>query len=298
MSSHLGTIITAAVTPFDEHGHVDHDAFRVLLRHLVANGSDGVVVCGTTGESPTLSDDEKCELWRSAVDEVGGTATVIAGTGTYDTAHSVALTRRACELGVDGVLVVTPYYSKPPREGLVRHFTHVAHAAGDVPVILYNIPGRSVINLEPDLVAELAQIANVVGIKQANPDLTQLGEIRSLAPDLTVWAGDDTSLLPMLADGAVGGICVASHVVGVQMRQVVDLWQSGDESAAAELSATLDDVYETLAVAPNPIAVKAALNQLGISVGGLRLPLVEATGMQVERIRAMLQRHELETARA
>ncbi|MBC7644018.1 MAG: 4-hydroxy-tetrahydrodipicolinate synthase [Thermoleophilia bacterium] len=298
MPSHLGTIITAAVTPFDENGQVDHDVFRVLLRHLVENGSDGIVVCGTTGECPTLSDDEKSDLWRTAVDEVGGTVAVIAGTGTCDTAHSVILTRRACELGVDGVLVVTPYYNKPPREGLVRHFTHVAHAANPVPVILYNIPGRSVINLEPDLVAELAQIENVVGIKQANPDLTQLGEIRSLAPDLTVWAGDDTSLLPMLANGAVGGICVASHVVGPQMRRVVELWQSGDEAGAGELSASLDDVYETLAVAPNPIAVKAALIQLSIPVGGLRLPLVEATGMQVERIRAMLQRHELETARA
>lgn len=297
MSANLGTIITAAVTPFDDQGRVDLDAFRVLLRHLVANGSDGVVVAGTTGESPTTSDDEKAELWKAAVDEIGGIVPVIAGTGTNDTAHSVALTRRACELGVDGVLVVTPYYNKPPREGLVRHFTHVARAS-TVPVILYNIPGRSVVNLEPDLIAELAQLDNVVGVKQANPDLIQLREIRSLAPELTVWAGDDTSLLPMLAEGAVGGICVASHIVGPQMRQVVELYASGDETAATELSATLDDVYETLSIAPNPIPVKAALNQLGIPVGGLRLPLVEATGMQNERISSMLERHNLLAARA
>jgi 4-hydroxy-tetrahydrodipicolinate synthase len=297
MSPELGSLITAAVTPFDADGTVNHDAFRAVLRHLVATGSEGVVVTGTTGECPTLTDDEKLALWRTAVDEIGGTAAVIAGTGTYDTSHTVALSRQACELGVDGVLVVTPYYSKPPREGLVHHFTQAARASS-VPLIIYNIPGRTGTNLEPDLLAELSALGNIVGVKQSNDDLVQAQEIRSLAPDLALYAGDDSLLLPMLGIGAVGGICVASHVIGRQMADVIRMWHDGDEAASRELSESIEDVYETLSITANPIPVKAALNLMGMEVGGLRLPLVEATGMQVERIRAMLARHELVTTPA
>lgn len=297
MHTGFGTIITAAVTPFHADGSIDLDAFRGLLRHLVTHGSDSIVVTGTTGESPTLSDDEKVLLWKTAVDEVGDEIPVIAGTGTNDTAHSVHLTRRACEAGVDGVLVVTPYYNKPPREGLIKHFTAVARAS-TVPVILYNIPGRVVINLEPDVIAELAALDNVVAIKQAQPDLAQFREIRRLAPTLAMYAGDDDSFLPMLREGAIGVISVASHIVGADMARVAALWSSGDEQAAEDLSAQLDDVYEALAITANPIPIKAALNLMGLAVGHVRLPLVDATQMQRERIRGMLLRHDLVTTPA
>ncbi|MCB0878785.1 MAG: 4-hydroxy-tetrahydrodipicolinate synthase [Thermoleophilia bacterium] len=293
MFTDFGAIVTAVITPFAADGTVDHDELRRILRHLEHNGSDSVVIAGTTGESPTLSDDEKIACLRTAIDEVGGRMRVIAGTGTNDTSHSVALTRRAVEEGADGLLVVTPYYNKPPREGLLRHFTTIARAAGDVPVMLYNVPPRVVIELEPDLIAELAQVPNIVALKQAQPDLRALREIRSLAPELAVYAGDDTSLLPMLAEGAIGVVGVATHLVGSEMRRVVELWQSGDHDAARELTDRLHDVYETLAVAPNPIAIKAAMSLLGFQVGTPRLPLVDATGMQLERLRAMLERNEL-----
>lgn len=296
MYTAFGSIVTAAVTPFDGSGQLNLEAFRRLLRHLVEHGSDAVVVCGTTGESPTLTDDEKLTLIRTAIDELDGSAPVIAGTGTNDTAHSVELTRAAAQAGADGILAVTPYYNKPPREGLLRHFAAIANAAGDIPVIVYNIPSRVVINLEPDVIAELASIDNVVALKQAQPDLAQLREVLSLSPSLAVYAGDDTSLLPMVPLGAIGGICVASHLVGESMHRVVELLRSGDQAAAHELSSTLDDVYETLAVTTNPIPVKAALNLLGFEAGPPRLPLVAATGVQLDRIRAMLERHELALA--
>lgn len=297
MHTGLGTIITAAVTPFDEHGEINFDAFRSLLRHLAATGSDGVVVTGTTGESPTLRDEEKLLLWRTAVDELGGTIPVIAGTGSNDTFHTVELTRLACEAGVDGVLVVTPYYNKPPRDGLIKHFTAAARAS-TVPVILYNIPGRVVINLEPDVVAELAKLDNVVAIKQAQPDLDQLREIRRLAPDLAIYAGDDDSFYPMLQEGAIGVISVASHIVGTQMARVLELWNAGERTDAAHLSQELLDVYETLSITSNPIPVKAALNLMGLEAGSVRLPLVDATALQTERIRSMMARHNLVTTPA
>jgi 4-hydroxy-tetrahydrodipicolinate synthase len=297
MYTGFGSIVTAAVTPFDSAGQVNLDAFRALLRHLAGSGSDAVVVTGTTGESPTLRDQEKLDLWRTAVEELGGTIPVIAGAGTNDTAHSEELVRAACELGVDGILAVTPYYNKPPREGLVRHFGRIARASS-VPVIVYNIPGRVVVNLEPDLVAELATLDNVVAVKQANPDVAQASEIASLAPDLAIYAGDDTSLLPMLPVGAIGVISVASHVVGREMGRVVELFRSGDEAGARDLSATLEDVYETLMLTSNPIPVKAAMQLMGFDVGDPRLPLVPATGLQREKVRAMLDRHGVAAAHA
>ncbi|MCW2928947.1 MAG: dihydrodipicolinate synthase [Thermoleophilia bacterium] len=293
MYTEFGTIVTAVITPFAEDGSIDHDEFRRILRHLEANGSDGVVVAGTTGEAPTLSDDEKLALIRTAADEVGGRLSVLAGTGSNDTQHSVELTRAAIAAGGDGVLVVTPYYNKPPREGLLRHFTAVAQAAGDAPVMLYNVPSRVVVVLEPELIAELAEIPNVVALKQAHPELRDLREIRALAPDLAVYAGDDTSLLPMLPEGVLGVVSVASHVVGTEMKRVVELWQEGREAEAREVASELEDVYETFGITTNPIPVKAAMSLLGFDVGAPRLPLVEASGMQTERIRAMLDRHQV-----
>ncbi|MCZ4497117.1 MAG: Dihydrodipicolinate synthase [Thermoleophilia bacterium] len=298
MYTGFGTIVTAAITPFDAQGAVDHGELRRLLRHLEATGSDGVVIAGTTGESPTLSDDEKLACITTALDELGGRVKVLAGTGTNDTRHSIELTRRAVEAGVDGLLVVTPYYNKPPRDGLLQHFTAIARAAGDTPVMLYNVPPRVVLELEPDLIADLARVPNIVALKQAHPDIRTLQEIRRLAPDLAIYAGDDTSLLPFLAEGVLGVVSVASHLVGTDMKRVVELWTDGNETAARELSASLDDVYETLGITTNPIPVKAAMALLGFHVGTPRLPLVEATSLQHERIRAMLERHELVTTHA
>lgn len=292
MFTEFGAISTAAVTPFHEDGRLNIEAFRELLDHLASNGSDSIVVCGTTGESPTLSDDEKLLLWKAAVDEVGGRVPVIAGTGSNSTHHSIELTTAACEIGVDGVLVVTPYYNKPPRDGILRHFTHVARSSA-VPVILYNIPGRVVINLEPELIAELAQLPHVVALKQAHPDITQVQDIIARAPDLAIYAGIDDMLLTITQMGGVGGICVASHIVGNEMGQVVAAVRAGDEAEAQRIDAELHDVYETLDITTNPIPIKTAMNLLGLECGPPRLPLVPATGIESERIRSMLERHNL-----
>ena len=226
----LGEILTAIVTPFKRDGAVDLQAFRALAGHLVDNGSDGLVVTGTTGESPTLSDDERFALYEAAVDEVGGRATVIAGTGTYSTAHSVHLTARAHELGVHGFLVVTPYYSKPPVRGIVRHFEEVA-AVSDRPIVAYNIPSRVVLNLETDAIARLAELPTVRAVKQANPDLEQARAIVDLGLDL--YAGDDDLVLPFLEVGGLGGVCVHTHVVGPQVKELVRRFRDGDSRRRA-----------------------------------------------------------------
>jgi 4-hydroxy-tetrahydrodipicolinate synthase len=280
-------VLTAIVTPFKRDGSVDLDAFRALARHLVDNGSDGLVVTGTTGESPTLTDDERFELYAAALEEVGGRATVVAGTGTYDTRHSVHLTEQADALGVDAVLIVTPYYSKPPQRGIVEHFRAIAGAT-DRPIVVYNIPGRVVVNIEPETIAELGRIDNVRAVKQANADLDQARRIVELGLDL--YAGDDDLVLPFLELGGVGGVCVHTHVVGPQVKELVRLWKSGEHEAAREVDRELAPSIELLRVATNPIAIKAALNLLGHEVGGHRLPLVEATGEEREQVRDCLER--------
>ena len=283
----LGEVLTAVVTPFKPDGSLDLEGFRALARHLVDNGSDGLVVTGTTGESPTLADHERFELYAAALDEVGDRATVVAGTGTYDTRHSVHLTETAHELGVDGVLVVTPYYSKPPQRGIVAHFEAVA-AATDKPVLVYNIPGRVVINIEPETIGRLAEIENVRGVKQAYDDLSQARHVVEL--DLDLYAGDDDLILPFLELGGVGGVCVHTHVVGPQVKELVRHWKAGEHDAARALDRELAPAIELLRVAPNPIAIKAALNLLGIEVGGHRLPLVDPTEDEWERVRDCLTR--------
>ena len=284
----IGEVLTAIVTPFRQDGSVDLESFRELAGFLVDHGSDGLVVTGTTGESPTLSDEEKVELWAAAVDAVGGRATVIAGTGTYDTAHSAHLTERANQLGVDGYLVVTPYYSKPPQRGIVRHFQEIA-AATDRPVIAYNIPGRVVVNIEPDTIAALAEIPNVAAVKQANADLEQA---RFIAREtrLDLYAGDDNLIFPFLELGGVGGVCVHTHVWGPQTKEMIRRYKDGDVAGARALNEELAPAYELLGVQTNPIPIKAALNLLGHDVGGHRLPLVEPTEDELERVRACLVR--------
>ncbi|HEY8627046.1 MAG TPA: 4-hydroxy-tetrahydrodipicolinate synthase [Gaiellaceae bacterium] len=284
----LGEVLTAIVTPFDADGAVDYEAFRSLARHLVENGSDGLVVAGTTGESPTLSDDERIELFRVAVDEVGGRATVVAGTGTYSTAHSVHLTELAHEAGVDGLLVVTPYYNKPPPRGIVEHFKAIA-AVSDLPIIVYNIPARVVLNLEPETIAQLAQIPSVRAVKQANADLEQAERIVAEI-GLDLYAGDDDLILPFVRLGGMGGVCVHTHVVGPQVKEMIRRFRDGDENGARELEAETQPALDILKVQGNPIAIKAALNLLGHEVGGLRLPLVEANEAERAQIRLCLER--------
>jgi 4-hydroxy-tetrahydrodipicolinate synthase len=292
----LGEVLTAVVTPFDSNGEVDYERFRELARHLVEHGSDGLVVAGTTGESPTLTDDERLELFRVAVDTLQGRAPVVAGTGTYSTAHSVHLTREAHEIGVDGFLVVTPYYNKPPPRGVVAHFEAIA-AVSDKPIVVYNIPGRVVVNLAPDTIAQLAEIPSVRAVKQANDDLDQARRILA-ETDLDLYAGDDALIYPFLELGGVGGVCVHTHVVGPQVKQMIGAFRDGDAETAKRIDEELAPAYELLTVQTNPIAIKAALNLIGQAVGGLRLPLVEASEGEFERVRDCLERLRLLTPAA
>ena len=283
----LGEILTAIVTPFKRDGSLDLESFRSLAAHLVDSGSDGLVVTGTTGESPTLSDDERFLLYEAALEEVGDRGTVVAGTGTYSTEHSVHLTARAHALGVHGVLVVTPYYSKPPVRGIVKHFEAIADVT-DRPIVVYNIPARVVLNLETAAIAQLAEIETVRAVKQANPDREQARAIVELGLDL--YAGDDDLVFPFLELGGRGGVCVHTHVVGSQVKEMVRRYREGDVDGARVLDRELRPSIELLRVVTNPIAIKCALELLGHDVGGLRLPLVEATEDEREAIRDCLER--------
>ena len=283
----LGNVLTAMVTPFSDDGSVDFDSFQRLARHLVENGSDGVVVSGTTGESPNLTDDERIDLFRAAIEAVGDDATVVAGTGTYSTAHSVHLTEQAHELGVDAFLVVTPYYNKPPQRGIVAHFEEIARVS-DKPIVVYNIPGRSMINIEPETISRLAEIPTVRAVKQANDDLGQAKHI--VATGLDLYAGDDNLIQPFLELGGIGGVCVHTHVVGPQVAAQVKAFRSGDAERAREIDRELDPAYELLKVQSNPIPIKAALNLLGHGVGGHRLPIPPPTDDEIAAVRGCLER--------
>ncbi len=282
----LGTILTAIVTPFDANGAVNEESFVALMRHLAAHGSDGFVVCGTTGEAATLQDAEHLGLIELAVRERPPGTSVVAGTGSNDTAHAVKLTERASELGVDATLSVTPYYNRPSPLGIRRHYEAVARAT-DRPILLYNIPSRTGTNMAPELLAQLADIEHIEGVKQANA--AELQPIEGLA----IYAGDDGSFARTLDMGGAGGILVASHIVGDQMRRMVD-----EPERRAEIDASLHDVYRTLFLTASPTCTKAALNLLGHNVGGLRLPLVEATEQELAEVRAMLEHHGLLTGAA
>ena len=275
MTPDFGTILTAMVTPFDAGLAVDYAGAERLAAWLLENGSDGLVVAGTTGESPTLTDDEKLELFRVVIAAVGDRAPVVVGTGTYDTRHSIEFTRAAERAGVDAALVVTPYYNKPPERGLIQHFRAVA-AATDLPVLIYNIPGRSGVNLSAAALETLAGVENIVAVKQANPDLDELDRVCAIE-GFGVYAGNDDMLLDVLRRGGRGGICVASHVAGPRMAELARLALAGDLAGAAAIDDALRALYKALFVTTNPIPVKEALNLLGHDVGGLRLPLVAAS---------------------
>jgi 4-hydroxy-tetrahydrodipicolinate synthase len=284
----LGEVLTAIVTPFDKDGAVDYDRFRVLARHVIDSGADGLVVAATTGESPTLTDDEKLELWSAAVDEMGERATVIASTGTYSTAHTVHLTEQAHELGVDGFLVVTPYYNKPPPRGIVEHFKAVS-AASDKAIIVYNIPQRVVVNIEPETMLELAQIPTVQAVKQATEELDQAQRIVD-ETDLVLYAGSDHLVYPFLEVGGVGGVVVHGNLVPGRVKEMIRFYKEGDVETARTIDEELKPLVDVLGVTINPIPVKAALNLLGHEVGGLRLPLVEASQDEIAEIRSVLER--------
>jgi 4-hydroxy-tetrahydrodipicolinate synthase len=281
--SDLRGVLTAMATPFDEGGRVDEGAARGLARHLIEHGSHGVVVAGSTGEAATLDDSEHISLLRAIVAEIGDEATVVCGTGTNDTRHSIELTRAAAEAGAEGALVVTPYYNKPNRAGVLAHFEAIAAAVPELPLIAYNIPSRVVVDVPPEDLAELARIDSVVAVKQANDD--ELGPIAGL----DVLAGNDDVFLRTLELGLAGGILVASHLAGDRMREMWEAAQAGDLGRAAEIDAGLRPLYEALAVTTNPMPLKAALEVVGlIPSGTLRLPMVSVDAGQRETIRAAL----------
>jgi 4-hydroxy-tetrahydrodipicolinate synthase len=276
-------VITAMATPFHEDGGLDEAGARRLARYLVDNGSHGLVLAGTTGEAPTLSDDEKMTLYRAARDELGGDAALIVGTGSNDTLHTVELTKIAAEAGADAAIVVTPYYNKPNRAGLLAHYSAVADVG--LPIVLYNIPSRTALNIPPDLLAELARLPNIVAVKQANDD--ELGPIDGL----DVLAGNDTVFLRTLEFGGAGGVLVASHLAGPRMREIWDAVQGGDLDRARKIDSDLQPIYEATMVTANPIPVKAALQMLGvIESDALRLPLVRANDEERAAIRPALER--------
>jgi 4-hydroxy-tetrahydrodipicolinate synthase len=275
-------VLTAMVTPFHEDGGVDEAGTRRLARYLVEHGSHGLVIAGTTGEAPTLSDDEKLAVFRAVRDELGDEATLILGTGSNNTLHTVELTKLAAEAGADAAIVVTPYYNKPNELGLMAHYEAVAQVG--LPIVLYNIPSRVVINIKPDLLAEIGKLPNVVAVKQANND--ELGPVENL----DVLAGNDDIFFRTLEFGGAGGVLVASHIVGPRMREIWDAAQEGDIERAREIDAELAPVYEALTVTANPIPIKAALEMLGlIESDALRLPLISATEEQRQAIRPALE---------
>lgn len=285
-----GHVITAMVTPFTPGGEVDYARAGWLAEKLVENGSDGLVISGTTGESPTLSKEEKLRLFTTVVERVGGRAVVIANTGNYHTADSVAFTQATEKTGVDGILLVNPYYNKPSQEGLYQHFATIARNTS-LPVMLYNIPGRTAVNCLPETVARLAELDNIVAIKEASGDTTQIAEVKRRVPaDFMIYSGDDALTLPALAVGGVGVVSVASHLVGREIGEMINHFFAGRVHEATALHLKLLPLFKTLFILSNPVPLKAALAAVGWPVGGVRLPLVEAGPKETELIRSELGR--------
>lgn len=285
----FGRMLTAMVTPFDDNLEVNYDMAAQLAEYLLEQGNDGIVVNGTTGESPTLSDAEKLEMFRTVKKAVGSRAVVIAGTGSNDTRHCIELTKQAEECGVDGIMLVVPYYSKPSQEGLYRHFKAVA-AQTSLPIILYNIPGRCGTNLLPETVVRLAnEVPNIVAIKEASGNLDQIARLKTMVPaDFAIYSGDDSLTLPILSIGGAGVISVVAHVAGKDLRRMVDAYFDGRVNEAREINRKLYDIFKTMFITSNPVPVKYALNELGIKVGGVRLPLYEANEAEKTKIKASL----------
>jgi len=279
MGMNLGTILTAMVTPFDERGRVDEDAAVALMHHLVEHGSDGLVICGTTGEAATLDDEEHLGMIGLAAREMKGSCTIVAGVGSNDTRHAVRLTERATALGADGLLSVNPYYNRPSRRGIIAHYSEVVRAT-DLPILLYNIPQRTGSDMPNDLLAELAQLDHIVGVKQANA--ANLAKVDGMV----IYAGNDDMFVDILEMGEAGGILTCSHIFGDEMRRMVD-----EPERRREIDAGLRDVYRDMGIAPLACSNKAALNMIGVPVGRPRLPYVELDADEQAVVRAMLERH-------
>lgn len=285
----FGRVLTAIVTPFDSDLQVDIAQVKKLVRYLVEKGSDGFVVCGTTGEAPVLSPEEKIALFKAVVEEVGGQATVIAGTGSYNTAKSIELTQAAEKVGVDAVMLVAPYYSKPSQQGLYQHFKIVANST-KLPVMLYNIPGRTAVNISPTTVASLAKdVSNIVAIKEASGIMDQVSEIKCLLPDdFAIYSGDDALTLSIMALGGKGIVSVAAHIIGSRIQEMVQAHIKGNTALATRLHTELFPLFKGMFINTNPAPVKTALNLLGMNVGGVRLPLVEMPDSDTEKLRTLL----------
>ncbi|MBT2699865.1 4-hydroxy-tetrahydrodipicolinate synthase [Bacillus sp. ISL-40] len=284
----FGQVLTAMVTPFDQNGEVDFNATRTLVDYLIENGTDGIVVAGTTGESPTLTTEEKVALFKFVVDAVNGRVPVIAGTGSNNTRASISLTKLAEETGVDGIMLVAPYYNKPSQEGMYQHFKAIAEST-PLPIMLYNIPGRSVVNLSVETIVRLSQIQNIVALKEASGNLDAMAEIISQAPsDFTLYSGDDGLALPVLAIGGAGVVSVASHVIGNEIQEMINHFKNGNVQDAASAHRRLLPIMKALFAAPNPAPVKAALNMNGVNVGGLRLPLLPLTTEEQRTLQGVL----------
>lgn len=289
MSEIFGRVLTAMATPFDDSGAVNYMQAAALVKHLIDNGSDGIVVAGTTGESPTLSDDEKIRLVRTVKEAVGGRAAVVAGTGTNDTKHSIHLTKEAQRAGADGILLVNPYYNRPSQDGLYAHFRAVAEST-PLPCMLYNIPGRTGVNCLPETIAKLSEIPNITAVKEASGNLDQSSEIRSRTKDdFRIYSGDDSLTLPILSVGGSGVVSVASHLVGREIQEMVRSYERGDARKALQIHIRLFPLFKVLFITTNPVPLKAALNASGFKVGTPRLPLVEATPKEKEQIQAVLK---------
>ena len=290
----IGRLLTAMVTPFDKPGEVDYDAAKRLASALVDSGSDGLVVTGTTGESPTLTSEEKIRLWAEVKAEVGDRASVIAGSGSYCTAESAELTKEAEKLGVDGALLVVPYYNKPPQDGLYEHFAYIAGNTS-LPCIIYNVPSRTVTNIQAGTVIKLSEIDNIVGIKEASADLDQISKIISGAgPDFRVWSGNDGDTLPILSLGGYGVVSVLSHLVGIQIKQMIDSYVSGSNDEAAAIHRRLLPLVNSMFVVANPIPLKYAMGRIGFDVGGTRLPLLGPDDITADKVMAEVARHKMD----
>ena len=284
----FGQLLTAMVTPFDQNGEVDFNATRNLVDYLIENGTDGIVVAGTTGESPTLSSEEKVTLFQFVVAVVNGRVPVIAGTGSNNTRASISLTKQADEAGVDGIMLVAPYYNKPSQEGMYQHFKAIAESTS-LPIMIYNIPGRCAVNISVETLVRLSQLPNIVAVKEASGNLDAMAEIISRTPsDFSLYSGDDGLTLPVLAIGGTGVVSVASHVIGNEMKDMIQLFKNGQVQEAASAHRRLLPIMKALFTAPNPAPVKAALNINGVNVGGLRLPLLPLSDEEKSALQAVL----------
>ena len=290
----FGRVITALVTPYKEDGSVNYAVAEQLAGHLAENGTDAFVICGTTGESPTLTFDEEFELFQVVQKAVAGKAKIIAGTGSNSTKDAIAATQKVAKLGIDGSLQVVPYYNKPPQEGLYQHFQAIAKSSPDLPIMLYNIPGRTGQNLAPETVARLAEIPNVVAIKEASGSMDQASQIRHLtSPEFEIYSGDDSLTLPLLAVGGTGVVSVASHLVGNHIQQMVQGFEVGKTSEALKIHLQLFPLFKALFITTNPILVKTALKLKGWDVGSVRPPLCEPSNEETQKLRTALEKLSL-----